>query len=490
MIMKTRTIFLFISATLACVLWVSFFTSAIAQTTQSWQIIIPTKLQQEEAVKVVLSDLQTLGQELNIEINVTDDHVAINNHAIIVGNPSINKITKELQKKSTISLKGVDNEQGYEIITSKTENGKVMVVAGSSMIGNVYGLYWLWDRMRVYKTIPDINVIRIPALKTRMSLAWGRRPFGGGSKETMQQALRQSVNWVSGAPILDLVPWDSEPENSINAKNRIKTNELIDYAHSIDMKYFCFANEFTYHPSLLKEHDAILSPCDQNFWNALQDKYRKLFTALPNLDGIEVCNDDISGFWDAYRPFDLMHKGENCDMPYVKRFQTFVNKLSEVVIDEFDKTYFHFTWGLVAHEQHYSAEVFRDIFANDKVRVDDKLFLIPKITAGDRWWHQPYNPTFNQSPHQTLIGFEAMNYYEGGRSNIFPTFAGQYYQGGIQTFLSPEKSNVRGVGMLVNSSKNTWDTWSAYSYVLYRLSWNPDEDINQIAEDFVVNHFS
>jgi len=322
-----------------------------------------------------------------------------------------------------------------------------------------------------------------------MSLAWGRRPFGGGSEETMQQALRQSINWVSGAPILDLVPWNSEPENHINAENRIKTNKLIDYAHSLEMKYFCFANEFTYHPSLLKENGATLSPCDQNFWNALQDKYRKLFTALPKLDGIEVCNDDISGFWDAYRGFDLMHKGENCDMPYAKRFQTFVNKLSEVVIDEFDKTYFHFTWGLVAHEQHYSAEVFREIFNNDKVRTDDKLYLIPKITAGDRWWHQPYNPTFNQSKHQTLVAFETMNYYEGGGSNIFPTFSGQYFQAGLQTFLSPENTNIRGAGFLVNSSRKDWDTKSAYSYVLYRLSWNPDEDINQIAEDFCAINF-
>ena len=462
-----------------------------SQSTQNWQLVVPMQLQKEEAIKVVINDLKTFGQEIGIKFNVTDDRATIKSPAIIVGGSFLNKVTSELQNNSVISTQGVDDEQGYEIITSKTKNSKVMVVAGGSMIGNVYGLYWLWDRMRVYKTIPDINVIRIPTLKTRLSLAWGRltRQFDGSSKETMKLALRQSVNWVSGTPILNLVPWDSEPENSINAKNRIKTNELIDYAHSLDMKYFSFTNEFTYHPSLLKENNATLSPCDQNFWNALQDKYRKLFTALPKLDGIEVCNDDISGFWDTYRGFDLMHKGENCDMPYVKRFQTFVNKLSEVVIDEFDKTYFHFTWGLVAHEQHYSAEVFREIFANDKVRVDDKLYLIPKITAGDRWWHQPYNPTFNQSPHQTLIGFETMNYYEGGGSNIFPTFAGQYYQGGIQSFLSPEKSNVHGVGMLVFPSKNRWDTWSAYSYVLYRLSWNPDEDINQIAEDFAAINY-
>jgi hypothetical protein len=253
------------------------------------------------------------------------------------------------------------------------------------------------------------------------------------------------------------------------------------------MKYFCFANEFTYHPSLIKEFDARLSPCDPNFWEALQGKYRKLFTALPELDGIEVCNDDISGFWDAYRGFDLMHQGEGCEWPLAKRYQTFVKKLWDVVVGEFDKTYFHFTWGLVAHEQHYSAEVFRQIFT-DEVPVKN-LYLIPKITAADRWWHQPYNFTFNQSAQQTLIAFETMNYYEGGGSNIFPTFAGQYYQGGIQTFLKPEKSNVRGAGYLVATPAKAWDTYGAYSYVLYRLSWNPNEDIRQIAEDFCAIHF-
>jgi len=476
--MKSKTKKISQSIVLSLILGLLVGNLAYAQTTQNWQIIVPTQLQKEEAIKVVLNDLKTFGQEIGIEFNVTDDLEAIKSPAIIVGGSSLNKAAAELEKNSVISLQVVDDEQGYEIITNKNEN----------VIGNVYGLYWLWDRMRVYKTIPDINVIRIPALKTRMSLAWGRRPFGGGSKETMQQALRQSINWVSGAPILDLIPWNSEPENNINAENRNKTNILIDYAHSLGIKYFCFANEFTYHPSLLSENDAILSPCDPKFWNALQDKYRKLFTALPNLDGIEVCNDDISGFWDAYRGFDLMHEGENCDMPYTKRFQTFVNKLADVVIDEFDKTYFHNTWGLVAHEQHYSAEVFREIF-NENTRVDDKLYLMPKITSGDRWWHQPYNPTFNQSPQQTLVAFETINYYEGGSSNIFPTFSGQYFQGGLQTFLSPENSNVRGAGFIVNRSQKGWDTRSAYTYVLYRLSWDPNEDINQIAEDFAAINF-
>jgi len=486
--MKNRTKLFWQSIIIFFVSGLLYTNVLLAQTYQDWQLIIPERLQQQEAVRVALDDLKSFGKQVGIAFLVSDDQQSIKSNVIIVGAPAVNRITEELQNKSIISLQGVEDEQGYEIVTKKSEHGKIMVIAGGSAIGSVYGMYWLWDRMRVYRTIPEINTVRIPALETRLSLAWGRRASGGGSIKTMQQALRESINWIAGPALLDLIPWNSEPEKSINAENRNKTNELIDYAHSLGMKYFCFANEFTYHPSLLKENDASLSPCDPNFWNALQDKYRKLFTALPNLDGIEVCNDDISGFWDAYRGFDLMHKGEGCNLPYTERFRTFVNKLSEVVIDEFDKTYFHFTWSLVAHEQHYSAEVFREIF-NENTRVDDNLFLIPKITAADRWWHQAYNPTFNQSPQQTLVAFETMNYYEGGSSNIFPTFAGQYYQAGIQSILSPEDCNVRGSGFLVNASRSGWSTPSAYSYVLYRLSWDPNEDIKQIAEDFAAINF-
>ena len=160
------------------------------------------------------------------------------------------------------------------------------------------------------------------------------------------------------------MPWNVEPEKSRNVENRKKTRELIKLAHALHLNFFSFANEFTFHPSLLQAYDASLSPCDANFWQALQEKYRQLFSALPELDGIELCTDDLSGFWDNYRSFDLMHDGEGCEWPLAKRYRTFVEKIWQVVVGEFNKTYFHFTWGLAAHEQHYSAEVFRQIFTS------------------------------------------------------------------------------------------------------------------------------
>ncbi|MFA6245031.1 MAG: DUF4838 domain-containing protein, partial [Candidatus Hydrogenedentales bacterium] len=287
--------------------------------------------------------------------------------------------------------------------------------------------------------------------------------------------------------LLDLIPWDSEPEATLNRKNREDVKELIAYAHGLHMKYFSFANDFTYHPSLLRETGATLSPSDPKFWEAVKLKYRKLFTALPELDGVELCNDDISGFWDDYKAYDVMHETPECDWSYPKRFRTFVKNVHEVVAGEFGKTYFHFTWALTPHEVHNQPAVFREIFTSEIPT--DNLYLVPKITAADRWWHQPYNPTFNQTPHKTVVCFETMNYYETGRTNLFPTFSGPYFQAGLQSFLLPEQSNVCGIAALAGMPHAGWDTTAAHAYVLYRLMWDPYESMDQIAEDFCAINF-
>ncbi|MCX5769628.1 MAG: hypothetical protein NTZ09_05065, partial [Candidatus Hydrogenedentes bacterium] len=328
--------------------------------------------------------------------------------------------------------------------------------------------------------------VRLPALNVGVGGAWGRRGVGGGGEDQMRAALRYSFNWVSGPAILDLVPWEVEPEAETNRQNRETARKLIEYAHSVHMKYFAFANEFTFHPSLLEKTGAELTPCDPKFWDAVQEKFRMLLTALPELDGIELCNDDISGFWGRYQPFDVMHDAPDCDWSYEKRFRTFVNKVQEVVVDEFDKTYFHFTWGLREHEVHCQPEVFRSIFNDVPVK---NLYLMPKITRGDRWWHQPYNPTFNLTEHPTVVLFEPMNYYESSPAHLFPTFSGDYFQRGLQTFLAPVDSNVGGAAALAGPAESDWGTIGAYGYVLYRLMWNPRESMEQIARDFCAIHF-
>jgi len=462
---------------LICICILGLLVPAWAQS--GWEIVVSQKLQSDSAIQLAVQDLQTTGTQFGINFSIRAN---FKNNVL----PKIVILSGDT-RKFNLSLRQLEDEQSYQIVTQVINGQRTLFVNGGSVVGTVYGLYWIWDRLRVFGEIPEINVVRTPAMKIRLSLAWGQRGSGGETQTDMQNALRYSINWVSGKPVLDLVPWKSGPEASINARNREITRELIQYAHSLHLQYFSFANEFTYHPSILEEFNARLSPDDPSFWDALQAKYRRLFQALPELDGIELCNDDISGFWDNYRAFDVMHADEACNWPLERRFQTFVKKIYHVVVNEFDKTYFHFTWSLVNYEQHAQADVYRKIFTND-IPVKN-LYLIPKITAADRWWHQPYNPTFNQTPHHTLVGFETMNYYETSQTNIFPTFPGQYFQAGMQKFLLPEDSNLKGSGFLSLMDPAGWGTRDVTAYVLYRLSWDPNEDIEQIARDFCRIHF-
>ena len=463
---------------LAAGLSVSFIAHA-----ETWSVVLGAAHARDEAVRVALDDLRETGAALGIDFAVGFDPepVPVGN-CLLVGDAARNAQVALLQPP----VPALEDPEGYAIKTLQHGKTRSLVIAGGSLLGDVYGLYWLWDRMRVTRGIPDIDTLRIPATKVRLGGAWGRNATGGQSPEQMRLALRYSFNWVAGPAVLDLVPWESEPEAETNRANREKARALIDYAHSLHIKYFSFANAFTYHPSLLEATGATLSPCAPRFWDAVQEKFRMLFTALPELDGIELCNDDISGFWDRYVPFDLTRDAPECDWSYEKRFRTFVNKVHDVVVGEFGKTYFHFTWGLRENEVHCQPAVFRAIFEDVPT---ENLYLMPKITRGDRWWRQPYNATFNQTPHPTVMLFEPMNYYESGASNLFPTFSGQYFQRGFQLVLHAPNSNVRGAAALAGIARDDWGTISAYSYVLYRLMWDPDDSMASIARDFCAIHF-
>ncbi|NLN92310.1 MAG: hypothetical protein GX130_03240 [Candidatus Hydrogenedens sp.] len=470
---------------LSLLLGISFVN--VAYSVESWHFCVLPERASEESVRLALEDLLQSAEELGQPLVMVENAETVSGNVIILSyapqHPLIAKMISEGLWKPAVP----ENTEGYEIVTVQDGNRKIMVIAGASAIGDAYGIYWLRDRMRVFHQIPEINAVREPEFPIRLAGAWGRRGYGGSTKEQMRGALRNSINWVSGPNVLDLIPWSAEPEATENADHREKARELIAYAHSLGMKYFSFSNAYVYHPSILEEFDATLNPEDPKFWDAVQETYRRLFQALPELDGIELCNDDLSGFWGNYLPFDVMREAPECDWSYTKRYNTFMQKVQEVVNGEFGKQHFYFTWGLREHEIHCQPEVFKEIF-KDNIPTDN-LYLMPKITRGDRWWHQPYNATFNLTPHKTLVLFETMNYYEGGISKLFPTFSGQYFQRGLQRFLAPEDSNVEGIGLLAGPMRDGWGTVNAYSYVLYRLTWDLNESMEQIARDFASIYF-
>ena len=270
---------------------------------ETWTMVVSPETADDEAIALALADLTAAGEAAGLTVARAGDDTLPPGNVLLIGAPDRNAQTATF----AALLQAPENEEAYQIVTQADSDRRLMIVAGGSVIGDVHGLYWIWDRIRVHHALPDINVTRAPAFNVRLAAAWGRRGRGGSTREQMQNALRYSTNWVSGPNVLDLVPWNAEPEATDNAATRESTRELIAYAHALHMKYFAFSNDITLHPSILDEYGATLSPCDPKLWEAVQGKYRKLMETLPELDGVELCNDDISGFWDNYIAYDVMH---------------------------------------------------------------------------------------------------------------------------------------------------------------------------------------
>jgi hypothetical protein len=445
-----------------------------------YSVIADSRFINEEAIKVALQDLVAIGMNYGIVFKASAESKKGSENLILVGSAARNNFTAEFIKKGKVQLKGVTDPEGYEIRTVQTENRMVIIVAGGSLIGDVNGLYWMMDRIRVFKYLPELDLKREPALKIRYT----RVPVN--SKNDIKRALAYGLNLIYIRDPLSLVPWNAEPEGKQNQQNREKAKELIAYAHELHMQVVAFGTEFTYHPSLLEECIAKLSPCDTTFWYALQEKFRRLLRAMPELDGVAIFTGEEQSYWGNYQYFDPMHDDEYCEWSLEKRYRTFIKKIYDVVIGEFNKIYHHRTWITNCYEQQSRPEVYKKIFSA-QVPVKN-LYLIPSFTQNDRWWHQRYNPTFNKTPHNMLAVLESMNYYESSKSNIFPTYPGQYFQAGLQSILEVEDSNLKGVSFDLRAGDD-YNTTSLTAYTVFRLEWDYLENPGNIAEDFCSIHF-
>jgi hypothetical protein len=209
-----------------------------------------------------------------------------------------------------------------------------------------------------------------------------------------------------------------------------------------------------------------------------------LLEAVPELDGVCTFTADEQRFWGNYETFDVMHDGEDCDWGLAKRYRTFVTKLWTVVVGEHDRLLLHRTWATNMYEQQAQADVYRAIFT-DEVPTEN-LYLIPSFTQNDRWWFQAYNPTINQTPHNTMVVCETMDYHAGG--HVFPTYPGAYFQAGLRTMLDVENSNLKGMSLDM-PAREDWHTRSLTAYTLSRLAWDLDDGVRRIARDFAAIHF-
>ncbi|MFB3787763.1 MAG: hypothetical protein ACE15F_15495 [bacterium] len=449
-----------------------------ARSRETWTVRTTPEIWRDAAFQAAWADLRETGGDYGLTFGAEPEGNPAPSNILVVGDPQRNPLTRELIEQKKIVLAGVPNPEGFEIATRAEGGGTLILVAGGSVLGDAYGLHWIRDRLRINKSMTAINTKREPALRIRYT----RIPVS--NEEDIRRALRYGLNWVLVSNVLNFVPWNAEPERGENEKSRARVKELIDYAHALHIQCAAFGTDFTYHPSLLEEFHASLSPADDRFWEAVKEKYRRLLRALPELDGVVTFTGPEQQYWGNYKTFDPMHGGENCDWSLEKRYRTYVRNVWSVVAGEFKKSYMHRTWTTSSYEQQSQPEVYRGIFT-DEIPVEN-LYLIPSFTQNDRWWYQRYNPTVNQTPHNMMVVFETMDYHAGG--DLFPVYPGPYFQAGLQLMLDREASNLKGCSLDL-PEQDGWDTRTLTAYTVSRLSWDHHDDVERIAGDFASMYF-
>jgi len=446
----------------------------VVRADEAWTIVTGPAHAGDAAVLAAIEDLQHEGRRFGMAFAHAESAPATRGPILVVGAPDRNPLTATLVREHEIDLKPIDHPQAFALRTLEPGGGRVLLVVGGSLVGDVYGMYWVWDRLRVHRRIPELNVLRTPALPYRLT--------GVRGTEQIRNALRYTATWVTGADIQSLDPWDTSDKPN---RSRQRAAERIELAHRYHMKVFAGGDEIAYRPEVLARYNAQLDPADPALWNMLQDKYRRLFRTIPGLDGVQIRTGELTRISGAYRPFDIMHDLPVSDWSLERRYRTFLQKLHEVVVGEFDKIYFHRTWVVNTQEQHSDPDVYKRIFTRDVP--SRNLYLSPYMSLGDRWYYQPYNPTFNQTPHKMFALLSTLDYHAHGGVNVFPSFPGQYHQGGLQSILRDPNHNLVGVHFGVPGTSG-WDTSSLTGYTVYRLAWNPNEPLRTIARDFAAIH--
>ena len=111
--------------------------------------------------------LQSAAAVPGISFGMTERSAAVAGRVILLGTPGNNQSMALFCSDKEITPIAIDDPQGYQIISVLSDSGAVVLVCGSTVLADVYGLYRIIDRIRITGEIPMIDEIRIPELKIR-----------------------------------------------------------------------------------------------------------------------------------------------------------------------------------------------------------------------------------------------------------------------------------------------------------------------------------
>ncbi|MBI2434244.1 MAG: hypothetical protein HYV26_15415, partial [Candidatus Hydrogenedentes bacterium] len=297
----------------------------------------------------------------------------------------------------------------------------------------------------------------------------------GQFEASCQNALKHQYNFLVIGNSEDYMPWPGTQYAQRSERFLVYLKRFIEIAHQYHLRLLLIGDEFAYLPEYLAAHGATTSVKDPKLWEVLQQKYRELLQAVPELDGVATRIGEQIPKLD-FRMLDVVHGPEAAPDPRIEeRYRKFIQSVYSVAVGEFGKWYLHRTWVTNVHEQHSIADIFARTFTPDVPT--DRLLLAIKLTAGDQWYYaEPFNATFGQTPHTTLLQAELYSGYQGLGANL--DYPAAYFQAGLQWAVE------RGARGVLNSPPFDDERGAAIYEVFSRLSCDPYANLEQLTRDW------
>lgn len=427
----------------------------------------PPHLEKDAAVEHAFRDLKSACSSSSIEV----------------------ELGKALDQKANIRvLVGHIEARDREAFELRTRGPRRWDLIGASETGCARGLAYLADRVRVTGKIPRGKITMDPAFPLRVthlsigSLDTPDHPFFDESRfgDVLQSAQREvaraftyGANHVILHSTYRVSDWADPPHSERTQIYRRLYREVARECHRYGMKCLIIGDEFLYQDRMLPPGTA-LSSDSPLLWDILQNRYRSILKALPDLDGVGVRIGEMLPIGNI-RSFDVIHNASLLSLE--EKYRRFVRAMYDVVAVEFNKLYLHRTWVVNDWEQHSVESIFRSIFADIPTT---NLVISIKLTKTDQWWYQAFNPTFGQTKHTTCVELEMAHGPHGHQT--YPDYMGEWFQAGLNYALG------RGVvGAAFGFPSSMW--MDAHHYAARRLMWEPHLSPSQLAKDWAAQVF-
>ncbi|MBL8175588.1 MAG: hypothetical protein JNK48_13025 [Bryobacterales bacterium] len=381
---------------------------------------------------------------------------------------------------------GVGPEEGYEWRT----RGERVEVVSASALGAAYGVERLAWLTRSGRKFPPPDGKESPAMRHRLMFLHrlvedsANGPADDAAaiakqvakfRESLRDVLRFGFNGVTFRGLEHYVPSDDGVYGPRSARYRKYLKAIIAEAHAHHIRVVPYAEEAIYLPAWLERVGAKASVKDERFLRAMGDKYRRLLRAVPELDGVTPCVGEIIPSYD-FRALDIVHAAEPEPEPRLEdRYKAFYGTLRDVVVGEFGKLMMPWTWATNDWELSGVPDVYRRTFGGMAV---EKLHPVIKLTKQDAWYYgTAFNPTFGQTRHAGMALAELASQYQGlGTVVDFPArWAGAALQYAAE----------RGITGVMTGQPQANLLQPGVLYTFARMSWNPKDDADAIAEEWV-----